>query len=77
MKHAYDGRIAALQNPQNATLEAAIGFGRVKLDQNLVALHGGVDLAGRNENILILSGSTGSAIGPDKAVAVAVQIEEA
>ena len=28
---------------------AAIGFGRIELDQHLVALHGAVDLVGRNE----------------------------
>ena len=60
---------------------AAIGFGRVEFDENLVALHGGVDLVRRNENVFITGGSLtaplGSAIGPDKPVAVAVQIEAA
>ena len=51
-KRADHGWVAALENSHDAALLAAIGFGRVELDQNLVTLHGGVDFTGRNEDIL-------------------------
>ena len=51
-KRADDGGVAALENLDDAALLAAIGFGRFELNQNLVALHGGVDFTGRNEDVL-------------------------
>ena len=81
-KRPHNGRIAALQDAQDAALPAAVGFGRFGLDQNLIALHGGVDLVGRDENILGRRGSAcvpcgGFSIRANEAVAVAVQIQTA
>ncbi len=50
-KDADDGGVAALEDAHDAALAAAIGFGRFELDQHLVALHGAVDLVGRDEDI--------------------------
>ena len=52
VKGPDDGGVAALENTHDAALLAAIGFGRVDLDEDLVALHGGVDLVGRDEDVL-------------------------
>ena len=80
VKSADDGGVAALQNAHNAALHTAVGFGRIDIDQDLIALHGAADLIGRDENIFnfrcpLTAGTSGSAIGPHEAVAVAVQIE--
>jgi hypothetical protein len=80
VKRADDGGIAALQNANDAALHTAVGFGGIDVDKDLVALHGAADLIGRDENILdfrcpLTAGTSGSAIGPHEAVAVAVKIE--
>ena len=80
VKCADDGGVAAFQNAEDAALHAAVGLGRVDVDQDLVALHGVADLVGRDENIFSFrsgSGRAGFSIGADEAVAVAVQIETA
>src|ERR1700722_4472161 len=74
-----DGGVGALQNAHDAALLAAIGFGTLNLDQDLIALHGGVDLVGRNKDVLLCNGylqirGGRPAIGTDKTVAIAVQI---
>ncbi len=51
-KRPHDRGVAALEDAHNAALLPAIGFGRVDLDQDLVALHGGVDLVGGDKNVL-------------------------
>ncbi len=56
VKRPDDGGVAALEDAHDAALLAAISFGRVKLDQDLIALHGCVDFVGRNENIFGPSG---------------------
>ena len=79
MKCSNDGWVAALENPCNAARDAPVGFGRVDLDQNLVALHGAAHLTGRYENVVgfrcTLRGRL--AIRAHESVAVAVQIETA
>ena len=51
VKRSDDSGITAFQNPYDAARHAAIGFGRVDVDQDLVALHGAADLTGGDENI--------------------------
>ena len=51
VKRADDGGVAALDNPDNAARHTAVGFRRIDVDQDLVALHGAADLVGRDENI--------------------------
>ena len=77
VKDADNGRIAALEHADDAAQAAAIGARRLHFDQHLVALHGAVDLVGRDEDIVFLARIAWRAIGPHKAVAVAMQIEPA
>jgi len=55
-------------------------MGREEFDEHLVALHGGVDFVGRDEDVFAgLDGRSGGAalasFGADEAVAVAVEVE--
>ena len=75
VKDADDGGVAALKHADNAALAAAIGLGRLDFNQYLIALHGAVDLVGRNEDIFTPERLAG--IGADKAEAVAMEIEPA
>ena len=78
MKDADDGGVAALEDADDAALAAAIGFGRLHFNQHLVALHGAVDLVGRNEDIFVGARTAWRLrLGPDKAEAVAMQVEPA
>ncbi len=51
--------------------------GRHELDEHLVALHGAVDLVRRDEDVFVDAGAGLFCIGPDEAVAVAVEVEPA
>ena len=73
MKDTHHRRIAPLQHTRDAPHPPPIGFGRFQLHQHLVTLHGAVDLVGRNKYIVVTSGLP--RIGPDKTIAVAMQIE--
>jgi hypothetical protein len=79
VKCADDGGVAAFQNAEDAALHAAVGLGRVSVDQDLVALHGIANLVGRDENIFSFPGSgrAGFSIRADEAVTVAMEIETA
>ncbi len=85
MKGADHGGVAAGQDAGNAA-EAPVRRGergRRKLDQDLVALHGAVDLAWGDEDIVfqparrsrVFAGLAG--VGADKTVAVAMEVEAA
>ncbi|SPE19890.1 hypothetical protein SBA5_250120 [Candidatus Sulfotelmatomonas gaucii] len=79
-KRADDGGVAALEDTNDAALHTTVGLGRVALHKHLVALHGGGDFVGRDEDVFVagwLLGGSGPAIGADKAVAIAMQIEAA
>ena len=52
MKNPDDGRISPFKYADDTALAASIGLRRFHFDQHLVALHGAVDLIGRNEDIL-------------------------
>ena len=75
MKDADDGGVAALKDADDAAHAAAVGFGRLHFDEHLVALHGAVDLVGRNKNIFATGRLAG--VGTDEAVAVAMEVEAA
>jgi len=80
VKDADDRRVVALKDTDDAALAAAVGFGRLDFDEDLVALHGAVDLVGRNEDIFSTGSLAGvrrggSSIRSDEAEAVAMQIE--
>ena len=81
VKGADDGGVAALEDADDAAEAAAVGLGRLHLDEHLVALHGAVDLVGRNEDVLSrrrFRGDLPRAFDwADKAVAVAMQVEAA
>ena len=53
VKDADHGRVAALDDAHDAAHAAAVGLGRLHFDQHLVALHGAVDLVGRNEDVFL------------------------
>ena len=84
MKNADDGGVVPLDHADNAAKAAAIGLGRLHIDQHLVALHRAVDLVGRNKNVFAharngrlpaeFAGRL-ARVGTDKTVAVAMQIE--
>jgi hypothetical protein len=73
VKNANDCRVAPLQHAHDAAHAASIGFGWLNLDQHLIALHGAVDLVRRNENIVVANCLL--CVWPDKAVAIAMQVE--
>ena len=73
MKDADDGGIAALEHADDAALAAPVGLGRLHFHQHLVALHGAVDLVGRNEDIVLPDGL--ARIGAHKSEAIAMQVE--
>ena len=52
VKDADNRRVAPLDHAHNAAHAAAIGLGRLDLDQHLIALHGAVDLVGRDEDVV-------------------------
>ncbi len=66
VKDADHGRVAPLQHAHDAAHAAAIGLGRLHFHQHLVALHGAVDLVGRNEDIFLLPDPPGGALGRTK-----------
>ena len=72
MKSADYGGVAPFDDADNAAHAASIGLGRLYFNQHLIALHGAVDLIGRDEDIFLTRGLP--CIGPDEAVAVAMQI---
>src|SRR5277367_4907851 len=75
MEDSDDGWIAASKNADNAAKLAAVGARGQQLDEHLVALHGGVDLVGRDEDVFA-DGSAGlTAVRPDETVTVAMQVE--
>jgi hypothetical protein len=67
--------VAAFDDAGDAAEAAAVGAGRSEFHQYLVALHGAVDLAGRDKDIVLTTGLASK--GTHKAVAVAVQVEAA
>ena len=87
MKSADYGGVAPFDDADNAAHAASIGLGRLYFNQHLIALHGAVDLVRGDKNVFfhpadedlsagtpVLSRSL-PRIGPDEAVAVAMQIE--
>ena len=83
MKCADHGRVAAGEDAGNAAEAPAVGARRRKLDQDLVALHGAVDLVGGNEYIVFQPACRGrvfvglAGVGADETVAVAMEVEAA
>jgi hypothetical protein len=80
MENADDGRVATLEDTENASGAAIVATaeaGRSEFDEHLIALHGAAHFAGRDEDVLIDGGarSGGGWIGANKAVAVAMEIE--
>ena len=55
--------------------ESGIALARQELDEHLVALHGGVDFVGRDEDVFADGHAALPGVGPDEAEAVAVQVE--
>src|ERR1700722_17717412 len=72
---ADDGGVAALHDAHDAPGAASIGLRRLHFHQDLVALHGAVDLVWRNEDVVVTD--LLARIGPDESEAVAMQIEPA
>ena len=77
MKDADHGGVTALKDAHDTAHTAAIGLGRFELNQHLIALHRAVDLVGRNENVFLHFRRLARlpCIRPDKAVAVAMQVQ--
>lgn len=81
MKCADDGGIAAGEDAGNPAEAAAVGAGWGQLDQDLVSLHGAVDLVGRNEYVIVLRAGARyvfaglARVGTDEAVTVAMEVE--
>ena len=75
VKDANDGGIAPLQNSHDAAETTTVGLWRFDLDEDLIALHGAVDLARWNEDIFLANRLMG--IGTDKTITVAMQVESA
>ena len=53
VKDANHGGVAPLHHAHNAAHAAAVGLGRLHFHQHLVALHGAVDLVGRNKYVFL------------------------
>ncbi len=66
VKYADDRGVAPLENAHNAAQAAPVGVGRLEFHQHLVALHGAVDLVGRNENIVLVFAEPWRALGRTK-----------
>ena len=52
VKDADDGGVAAFEDAGDAAQAAAVSARRSQFHQHLVALHGAVDLVGRDENVI-------------------------
>ena len=76
VKNADDGGIATLEDAGDAAETAAIGAGRSKFHEDLVALHGAVDFVGRDEDVFLFTGAL-AGVGADEAVAIAVEVHAA
>ena len=72
VKDAYDGWIAAGQDACYPAGASSITSGRSFVDQHFVALHGSIQLVGRDEEIVF---ARSRAVGPDEAEAIAMQVE--
>ena len=75
MKNADYRRILSFKDADNSSLTPSVGLWRLNFNQHLVALHGAIDLVGRNEDILAALGLPG--IRPYKAKAIAMEVEAA
>jgi hypothetical protein len=76
VKDADDSRIATLEDAGDASETATVGAGRGEFDEDFIALHGAVDLIGRDKDVIVFCCSL-TRIGADETVAVAMEIETA
>ncbi len=75
MKDADHRGVAAGEDPGDAPAAPAVGSGRRKFHQDLVALHGAIHLVGRNKDVVVTASLAG--FRPHKAKAVAMHIQTA
>ncbi len=74
MEDADYRRVASFEDSGDASGAASFAVARGFIDEDLVALHGSVELIGRNEQILFTLFAPGRS---DEGVAVAVQVDAA
>ena len=74
VEDADDGGVAAGEDAGDAAGAAAVAAAGRLVDEDFVALHGAVELVGRDEEVVV---AVGAAVGADEAEAVAVEVEAA
>ena len=74
VEDADDGGVAAVENAGDATGAASVAASGGFVGEDLVALHGAVNLVRRDEEVVVAGGA---AIGADEAVAFPVEVEAA
>ena len=72
VEDADDGGVAAGEDAGYSAGAAAVAAAWGFVDEDFVALHGAVDLVGRDEEVVF---AVGAAVGADEGVAVAVQVD--